>query len=45
MVLGVGCDILHMQRIREILEDESDPFVRKVYTATERKQASEGRDA
>ncbi len=44
MVVGVGCDILHMQRIRDILEGESASFVSKVYTEREREQAAESSD-
>jgi phosphopantetheine--protein transferase-like protein len=44
MVLGVGTDILGIQRIRDILEDESDPFVLKVFTPGEREQAAENPD-
>ena len=40
MILGVGTDILNMQRIHDILEDQSDSFVRRVFTAREREQAA-----
>ncbi len=44
MIKGVGTDILSVQRIRDILADESDPFVRKVFTPGEREQAAESPD-
>ena len=44
MILGVGTDILRMQRMRDILDSESESFVRKVYTERERKQAGDGPD-
>jgi phosphopantetheine--protein transferase-like protein len=44
VILGVGTDILNMQRLHDILEAESDSFVRKVFTAREREQAAESPD-
>ena len=44
MILGVGTDILSMQRFRDVLEADSDVFVEKVFTAKERQQASESPD-
>ena len=45
MILGVGTDILSMERIRAILEGESDSFVRNVYTQKEREQAADSPDS
>lgn len=39
MVLGVGTDILNINRIRTLCDDVSDPFFEKVYTPEERRQA------
>ena len=44
MILGVGTDILKVQRIRDFLEVDSEPFFRKVYTAREREQAADDPD-
>lgn len=40
MILGIGTDILKIQRIRDIYKNEIDPFFEKVYTAKEREQAA-----
>ncbi len=40
MIVGVGTDILKIQRIRDIYDDGSDPFFEKTYTEKEREQAS-----
>ena len=40
----MGTDILNMQRLHDILEAESDSFVRKVFTVREREQAAESPD-
>lgn len=44
MVLGIGTDILQIQRIRDILEGDSDSFVNKGFTIKEREQASDRPD-
>ena len=44
MIRGVGTDILGIQRIRDILESESESFIRRVYTTREREQAAEDPD-
>ena len=44
MVVGVGTDILSMQRFNNILEADSEAFVRKVFTAEERSQAARSPD-
>ena len=44
MVLGIGIDILQIQRIRDILEGDSDSFVNKGFTIKEREQASDRPD-
>ena len=36
MVKGVGTDILSMQRIRNILEGDSEAFIRNVFTKKEK---------
>jgi phosphopantetheine--protein transferase-like protein len=38
-MLGVGTDILNIQRIRNIFSDVSDPFFKATYTDAERDQA------
>ncbi len=40
MVLGVGVDILNIDRIRGVLGDDRDPFFRKAFTRKEREQAA-----
>lgn len=40
MVLGIGIDILSIQRIRNILEGDSEAFVRLSFTIKEKKEAS-----
>jgi holo-[acyl-carrier protein] synthase len=40
MALGLGTDILNLQRFRRVLETDADVFLRKVYTAKEREQAA-----
>jgi len=44
MIKGVGTDIMSMRRIHDILERESEAFVRRVYTKEEQRQASESPD-
>ena len=44
MVIGVGADILSMERFRDVLAADSGAFVEKVFTARERTQASESPD-
>jgi phosphopantetheine--protein transferase-like protein len=44
MVIGVGTDILSTQRIRNILEGDSEAFIRASFTTKEKEEAS-GRDA
>lgn len=46
MVIGIGTDILHLDRLRLNPEDlaENAPFLRKTYTASERQAASERPD-
>ena len=44
MVLGVGTDIIHINRIRTLCDDVADPFFEKVYTPAERQQAMERPD-
>ena len=41
MVIGVGTDILSIQRIRNILEGESEAFIRESFTIKEREEASD----
>ena len=40
MVLGVGTDILNIQRIRDILDGGSDVFVPQVFTIKEQEEAT-----
>jgi holo-[acyl-carrier protein] synthase len=44
MIVGVGTDILNMQRIRGVIHDTDDSFVRKTFTMKEREQAAEHPD-
>ena len=44
MTIGVGTDILSIQRIRDILESDRESFVSRVFTVKEREQASENPD-
>ncbi len=44
MVIGVGTDILSMQRFRDVLETDGDVFVQRIFTPKERKQGSESPD-
>jgi holo-[acyl-carrier protein] synthase len=44
MTIGVGTDILSIQRIRDVLENDRESFVSKVFTLKEREQASENPD-
>ena len=39
MVLGVGTDVVNIDRIRPLCDDVSDPFFERVYTPYERRQA------
>jgi len=39
MIIGVGTDILKIQRVRDILNEENAPFLMKVFTAAERAEA------
>lgn len=43
MALGVGIDILKIERIRSTVEDADDPFLIKIFTNREREEAL-GRD-
>jgi holo-[acyl-carrier protein] synthase len=44
MVIGVGTDILSMQRFRDVLEADNEDFVKRIFTERERAQASESSD-
>jgi holo-[acyl-carrier protein] synthase len=44
MILGIGIDILNIQRMRGVLETDSGSFVNKVFTVQEREQASDHPD-
>lgn len=44
MVLGIGTDIIDIQRIRAVFEEGTDSFFERVYTRREREQASERPD-
>jgi holo-[acyl-carrier protein] synthase len=44
MVIGLGTDILNLQRFRRVLETDADVFLRKVFTAKEREQAAKRSD-
>ncbi len=39
MTIGVGTDILRIERIRNVLEDDSTSFIKKTYTVRECEQA------
>ena len=41
MVIGIGTDILSIQRIRNILEGDSEAFIRQSFTIKEREEASD----
>jgi holo-[acyl-carrier-protein] synthase len=42
MIIGVGTDVLKIERISSTLLDQNDPFIRKTFTKNEIKEA-EGR--
>jgi holo-[acyl-carrier protein] synthase len=44
MVIGVGADILSMERIRHSLDGDGETFVSRVFTVKERAQAAESPD-
>jgi holo-[acyl-carrier-protein] synthase len=44
MILGIGIDILNIQRMRGVLKSDSDSFVTKVFTVQELEQASDHPD-
>ena len=39
MILGIGTDILNIQRIRDILDGDSDAFVQQSFTIKEQEEA------
>ncbi|MDF1552270.1 MAG: 4'-phosphopantetheinyl transferase superfamily protein [Deferrisomatales bacterium] len=43
-MLGVGTDVLKVQRMRDVLETDDGSFVAKVFTAAERAEAAERSD-
>jgi holo-[acyl-carrier protein] synthase len=45
VIIGVGTDILSMERIHDILEEPSQSFVTKIFTEKERVQAEGCEDA
>lgn len=40
MILGVGTDILNIDRIKSTLKNPEDPFIRKTFTLKEQEEAS-----
>jgi holo-[acyl-carrier protein] synthase len=44
MILGIGIDILNIERVHDILETDSDSFVSRVFTIKEREQVSDHPD-
>jgi len=40
MILGIGTDILNINRIRSTVMNPKDPFVKRVFTLREQKEAS-----
>jgi holo-[acyl-carrier protein] synthase len=44
MILGVGIDILNIERMRGVLESDSGSFITKVFTKKERGQVSDHPD-
>ena len=44
MILGIGIDILNIERMRGVLETDSGSFVTKVFTKKEREQVSDHPD-
>ena len=45
MIFGVGTDILKMNRMRDEILQENDPFVKRTFTEKERKEAASREDA
>ena len=39
MILGIGTDILNIERIKSTIEEPEDPFVEKTFTSKERNEA------
>ncbi len=35
MILGIGTDIVHIERIRRLIDNPGDPFFRRTFTARE----------
>ena len=44
MILGIGTDILKIQHIREILENENEAFIKRIYSKREKDQAQNRKD-
>jgi holo-[acyl-carrier protein] synthase len=44
MVVGVGTDILSMERFHGVMDTDGDVFLEKLFTVEERRQASESPD-
>ena len=40
MIIGIGTDILKIQRIRDIQAGSNDPFFKKIFSEKEKEQAS-----
>ena len=45
MIFGVGTDILKLNRMRDEILQENDPFVKRTFTEKERKEAASREDA
>ena len=45
MIFGVGTDILQLNRMRNDILQDSDPFVRRTFTEKERKEAAAREDS
>ena len=44
MVLGIGSDVINVQRMRDVLDTDAGSFVAKVFTAAERVEAAKRPD-
>lgn len=44
MIVGIGSDIIKIERVRRIFDKEGDPFIKKTYTEQEREEAMRRND-
>ena len=45
MIAGVGTDIVEISRIKEMLEKNGDPFIERIFTEKEKKEAVRRKNA